>query len=74
MSTLPISKENAPLVLHFGQQLERMNDREFFELCQLNPDLRLELTAAGDLIIMPPAGSESGRLNSTLTVRLGLWA
>lgn len=74
MSALPISKETSPLVLHFGARLERLSDREFYEFCQLNPDLRLERAVGGDLIIMPPTGGESGRLNSVLNMRCGLWA
>ena len=29
---------------------------QFQQLCQDNPDLRLELTSTGELIVMPPAG------------------
>jgi len=55
-----------PLVLHFGQFLQQMSDDEFFEFCQRHPDLRLERTSEGDLIIMPPTGGETGRRNFTL--------
>lgn len=43
---------------------------KFFQLCQNNRDLRLERTAEGELIIMPPTGWESGNHNSRLTQRL----
>jgi Uma2 family endonuclease len=39
-----------------------------------NRDLRLEQTAQGELIIMPPTGWKSGNRNSRLTQRLGNWA
>ena len=39
-----------------------------------NGDLRLERTAEGELIIMPPTGWESGNRNSKLTARLEFWA
>ena len=42
-------------------------------LCRANSDLRLERTAQGDLIVMAPAGSESGGRNAVLTTRLGVW-
>jgi Uma2 family endonuclease len=48
-------------------------DDDFFALCRANPDLRLERTAQGDLIVMAPAGSESGGRNAVLTTRLGVW-
>lgn len=51
-----------------------MNADEFFAVCQLNRDLRLERTAKGDLVIMAPAGGETGNRNARLTAFLTLWA
>jgi Uma2 family endonuclease len=51
-----------------------LTDEQFYELCQNNCDLRLEKTAQGELIVMPPAGWESGNQNARLTQRLGNWA
>jgi len=51
----------------------RVSDEDFWRLCQKNPDLRLERTARGELIIMAPAGTESGGRNAKLTMRLGIW-
>lgn len=36
---------------------------QFFELAQANQDLQLERTATGELIVMPPTGSETGNRN-----------
>jgi Uma2 family endonuclease len=47
---------------------------EFAELCVQYPDLRLELTSSGELIVMPPTGSETGRRNSKLNSQLDVWA
>ncbi len=52
----------------------KMTDEQFFQLCQNNRDLRLERTAEGELVIMPPTGWGSGNRNSRLTQRLGNWA
>lgn len=52
----------------------RMDDRQFFEFCQQNPDLRIECTAEGDLEIMPPTGWESSNQNATLTHLVTAWA
>jgi Uma2 family endonuclease len=44
-----------------------------FEFCQINRDLRIERTATGELLIMPPTGSETGGSNFELAVQLGNW-
>jgi Uma2 family endonuclease len=51
-----------------------LTEDQFFQLCQNNRDLRLERTAEGELIIMPPTGWGSGNRNVKLTARLELWA
>ncbi len=62
-----------PLVVHL-QPVINLTDDQFYELCQLNRDLRIERTAQGELLIMPPAGGETGRQNSELNRQLGNWA
>src|SRR5205085_2259633 len=47
---------------------------QFERLCRKHRDLRLELTSTGELIVMPPTGSETGRRNFNLTYQLGAWA
>lgn len=59
--------------LKFRPSLE-LTDAVFAQLCRANPDLRLERTARGELIFMPPAGTESGGRNLELSIQLGLWA
>lgn len=63
-----------PLMLDFGSFLKKMSDDEFFDFCQLNKDLRIEMTAEGDLIIMPPTGGKTGNRNFTLVVKFGIWS
>ncbi len=62
-----------PIILHSGPILEKVSDREFFEFCRLNPDLRIERTSDGDLIIMPPTGGETGKRNFELTGIFRAW-
>lgn len=50
-----------------------LTDEQFYQLCQVNRDLRFERTAEGELIIMPPAGGETGRRNADLTTDLNIW-
>jgi Uma2 family endonuclease len=51
-----------------------LDDAALYELCRRNPDVQVERTAEGDLIIMPPTGGESGRRNAALITDLGVWA
>lgn len=50
-----------------------LNGEAFFDLCQANPDLRMELSACGDLEIMSPSGANSGRRNSEISGQLWAW-
>lgn len=51
-----------------------LTDEQFFQLCQVNRELRFERTATGELIIMPPAGGETSNRNGRLTQQLYNWA
>src|SRR5690242_3683267 len=64
--------ESTPMTLKFRPGL-RLTDRAVWKLRRANPDLRLERTAQGELVVMAPAGSDSGGRNSKLTTRLGMW-
>ena len=52
----------------------KLTDEQFAQLCQENPELRLELTAERELVIMPPTGSETGLRNGRITYLLVAWA
>jgi len=52
----------------------KLTDEQFAQLCRANPELRLELTAKQELVITPPAGSETGRCNGRITYLLIAWA
>ncbi len=52
----------------------RLTAEQFRRLCQDNPDIRLELTSRGELIVMPPTGSKTGIRNCNLTSQLAQWA
>ncbi|UZQ53396.1 Uma2 family endonuclease [Trichothermofontia sichuanensis B231] len=43
-----------------------LTDEQFEEICRHNRDLRLERSARGELIIMPPTGGETGTKNAGL--------
>ncbi|MGJ3247620.1 MAG: Uma2 family endonuclease [Elainellaceae cyanobacterium] len=63
-----------PLILEMETADIHLSDEQFYRLCQVNRDLRLERTAEGQLIIMPPTGWETGNRNFRLAQRLGNWA
>ena len=49
-------------------------DREqFYKICEENPELKLERTAKGNLIVMSPTGGETGRKNANLIGQLWMW-
>jgi Uma2 family endonuclease len=73
MDTIPGDRDAAAVIVHLGPVLRRMSADEFFELCQLNRDLRLERTKEGDLVIMPPVGGQGGRRNFVLTGQFSAW-
>ena len=47
---------------------------DFEDFCAENPSLRAELSAQGEITIMPPAGGESSYQNSDLSMQLTAWA
>ena len=51
-----------------------IDDRQFAALARQNPDLRLERSAEGDVIVMAPAGGETGHRNAGITAQLWAWA
>jgi Uma2 family endonuclease len=51
-----------------------LTDEQFFQLCQHNRDLRFERSASGELIIMPPTGSDTGSRNIDLSYQLQGWS
>jgi Uma2 family endonuclease len=51
----------------------QVTSAQFDRLCRDNPDLRLELTREGKLIVMPPTFGESGEKNGNLFGRVWVW-
>ena len=52
----------------------RISDRDFWELCQENRDLRLERSEKGVLEAMPPTSGGTGAKNADLTAQVVVWA
>ena len=63
-----------PASLALNLRALELSEAQFERVAADNPELRLELTAEGELIVMPPTGVETGRRNSRITQRLLNWA
>jgi Uma2 family endonuclease len=70
----PPEQSTEARVLHFAPIIKKFTEQEFFDFCMLNfRDSRIELTSAGDLIIMPPTGWKTGVRNFKLITSFGAW-
>ena len=50
-----------------------MTDEEFAEFCSKYPDYFIEMTAEGEILIMPPTFSLTGARNTKILTQLGNW-
>ncbi|PMB45367.1 hypothetical protein CEN41_08380 [Fischerella thermalis CCMEE 5330] len=51
----------------------KLTDDQFYQLCRDNPDVKFERNALGEIIIMSPTGGETGRHNARLTAQFVFW-
>lgn len=73
MTSLLVQSPTVPLTIHLPW-ITPMTVEEFYEFCVANRDLRIERTANGEVIVMPPAFSDTGNRNFNIAVQLGVWA
>ncbi len=71
-TNLPVATEIIPMVLQL-QPVIALTEDQFYEFCQLNRDFRIERNAVGELVIMPPTGSETDERNFNLVGQLWVW-
>jgi Uma2 family endonuclease len=64
---------SSPLVLQIPSSMQ-MTDEQFFDFCQVNRDLRIERNKFGELVIMPPTGSETGNREGNIFGPLWVWS
>ena len=50
-----------------------MTDDEFAAFCTEHSDLSFEMTASGELIVMPPTYTETGIRNIEISTQLQIW-
>ncbi|MCD9187663.1 MAG: Uma2 family endonuclease [Pyrinomonadaceae bacterium] len=58
---------------HFSFFIGEISDRQFEKICRKNRDFKIEQTAEGELIIMPPTLPDSGWRNSELNTDVTIW-
>jgi Uma2 family endonuclease len=76
MYYIPVFLLKADAMMHYIINTEafgEMTEEQFFQFCQSNKSLNIERNRQGQIIIMPPAGSETGAINFNLALELGLW-
>ncbi|MGD1942013.1 MAG: Uma2 family endonuclease [Leptolyngbyaceae cyanobacterium] len=50
-----------------------LTENQFYDLCRANPEIKIERTAAGELLFMPPTGGETGNRNIEIAADFVLW-
>jgi Uma2 family endonuclease len=65
--------DTQPLLLNVTNTTLTVTSKQFDRLCIDNPDLRLELSANRELIVMAPTGGESGKRNGDLSGQVWYW-
>lgn len=73
VETSVVDSSFLPIVLDFRSVLEKISDDEFENFCRHNPDVQIELSKEGEIIIMPPTGGETGIRNFSLIFEFGKW-
>lgn len=73
MTSLLVQSPSIPLTIHFPW-ITSMTVQEFYEFCLANRDLRIERNANGEVIIMPPAFSDTGNRNVKISQQLANWS
>ncbi|MFD0998999.1 Uma2 family endonuclease [Ohtaekwangia kribbensis] len=50
-----------------------MSDDQFFHFCRKNEPYQIERNSLGEIIVMEPTWSETGRCNFDIATELGIW-
>jgi Uma2 family endonuclease len=66
-------QEASVMVIELGPLQRKLTDDEYFDFCQRNRKLRIEMTKEGQMIIMLPVGGEGGHRNFNLNGEFYAW-
>lgn len=75
MSTMSLTLDLTPFLesasIHIAEPL--LDEAQFEEFCLRNRDLRIERTAGGEIIVMPPTGTDTGSKSGELFRQIANW-
>ncbi|MEM9218209.1 MAG: Uma2 family endonuclease [Cyanobacteria bacterium P01_F01_bin.150] len=75
MTSLVIKSERHSLMVDVSSIIpKQMTHEQFYAFCLANQDLRIERSADGDVIVMPPAFSDTGNRNGKIFQQVANWA
>ncbi|MGF1522718.1 MAG: Uma2 family endonuclease [Leptolyngbyaceae cyanobacterium] len=76
MTNLLIRANLTPLIVDVSSLMPQatMTDEQFYAFCLANRDLRIERSAEGEVIVAPPAFSDTGNRNVKISQQLANWA
>ena len=73
IETATVDSAVFPIVLNFRELTDKISDDRFESFCRQNPDVEMEMTKEGELVIIPPTGGRTGNRNFSLIVVFGNW-
>ncbi|MEM6840373.1 MAG: Uma2 family endonuclease [Cyanobacteria bacterium P01_H01_bin.119] len=76
MTNLLIQAEQITLPINLSSllTLTEISDEQFYAFCRTNPELRIERNANREVIVMPPAFSDTGNRNFRIAGQLFVWS
>lgn len=76
MTSLLVKSEQMPLQINLSAiaTMSKLSDRQFYDFCRTNPDLRIERNANGEIVVMPPAFADTGNRNGRVFGQLYVWS
>ena len=76
MTSLVIKSDSMPMTVDLSSLVPHamMTTKQFYAFCQSNRDLRIERTATGEVIVMPPAFSDTGNRNLKIAQQVANWS
>jgi Uma2 family endonuclease len=72
MTTLLVQTISIPMMIDLPW-IVPMTEEQFYEFCLANRDLRIERNSSGEVIVMPPAFSDTGNRNFNIAAQLWNW-
>ena len=72
MTTLLVQTNSTPMMIELPW-IVPMTEEQFYQFCLANRDLRIERNSSGEVIVMPPAFSDTGNRNFNIAAQLWNW-